>query len=368
MTSYMERAINVAAANLEEPQESLPPRFSYRMVGDLVHNLQPIDWLVKDYLEADTLAVFYGQPGHGKSFVAIDIACSIATGSAWHGHKVKAGPVFYIAGEGHNGLGRRFSAWSLARGVDLSGAPLAVSTASAPLADGSGALEVQAACQALEESIGPPALIVVDTLARNFGGDENSTQDMTTFIQNLDRIRQRYNATVLVVHHTGKQTDRGARGSGALKAGADAEYLVSKDSAGMVLMDSQKMKDAPPPGQAAFKLAAVKLMVAEEDGSPVMSCCPALVPGYEPVKPSPSKPRGGNQAKALKTLERMTAEYRQRLEDGGQDPDGAKVEVRHWREEAGLARQRWNEVVPKLEDAGRVRIDGKFAYLMEVDQ
>ena len=74
-----------------------------------------------------------------------------------------------------------------------------------------------------------PRLIVLDTLARNFGGgNENDTKDMNQFVTNVDAVRQAWGCTVLVVHHTGhNSTDRG-RGSSALKAALDSEYQLTR--------------------------------------------------------------------------------------------------------------------------------------------
>jgi len=107
--------------------------FEFSRVDSL--KLTEIKWIVDDYIESDSLAQVFGDPGGGKSFVAIDIACCVATGSAWHGHQVKQGAVFYIAGEGHNGLARRFKAWELGNGISLSGAPIFKSHRAAQLYD-----------------------------------------------------------------------------------------------------------------------------------------------------------------------------------------------------------------------------------------
>ena len=45
---------------------------------DLMNNLQPTSWLVKDYIEMDSLALIYGAPNAGKSMFAVDIACCVA--------------------------------------------------------------------------------------------------------------------------------------------------------------------------------------------------------------------------------------------------------------------------------------------------
>ena len=65
-------------------------------------------------------------------------------------------------------------------------------------------------------------LVIIDTLARSMGaGDENSSQDMGAFIAACDQIRRATGATVLIVHHSGKSSNAGARGSSALLGAVD---------------------------------------------------------------------------------------------------------------------------------------------------
>lgn len=92
-------------------------------------------FLIEELFEVGELVVMFGPPGAGKSFIAIDMAACVATGKAFHGLKVEAGTVVYIAGEGHAGLARRRRAWELAHGVELGTSPLYFSTVSASLLD-----------------------------------------------------------------------------------------------------------------------------------------------------------------------------------------------------------------------------------------
>ncbi len=68
------------------------------------------DWLIKHLIEKDSLNLLFGDPASTKTFVAIDLGCCVATGKDFKGMPVKQGPVVYIAGEGQNGLKRRFEA------------------------------------------------------------------------------------------------------------------------------------------------------------------------------------------------------------------------------------------------------------------
>jgi hypothetical protein len=232
--------------------------FQFMAVGDLQY--RPPEFLVALLIETSVLALIFGDPGCGKSFIAIDLALCVATGTPFHGHAVKRGPVFYIAGEGFNGLARRFAAWSKARGVDIKGAPLFVSTRPAQFLDAGSAKAVAEAVQGLAAQHGAPALIVIDTLARNFGpGDENSTSEMGQFIAAIDDLKAQFRGcAVLIVHHTGHGDKQRARGAMALKGALDCEYRVGKDGATVKLINT-KMKDAEPPATLAFTLNSVDL-------------------------------------------------------------------------------------------------------------
>lgn len=239
----------------DEPRENL-----FVSVGDLIDDLKPIEWLVEDYIESDSLALIFGAPAGGKSFVTVDLACCIATGTAWHGRPVKQGAVFYIAGEGHNGLARRFAAWSKANGVSLKGAPLFKSTRAVMIYNEDSAKLLHEDIMVMAETYQmQPAMVAVDTVARNFGaGDENSTEDMSKFIEHVDTfIRRPFGCNVNLVHHSGHNMDR-ARGSSALKAALDAEYQVVKDG-GMLTITATKMKDAEMPPELTFKFKVIEL-------------------------------------------------------------------------------------------------------------
>ncbi|MFC6978789.1 AAA family ATPase [Microbulbifer taiwanensis] len=57
-------------------------------VSDLIQNIRPVEWLVEGFIEQQCLALMFGDPGCGKSFIAVDIACSVATGRPWFGRRV----------------------------------------------------------------------------------------------------------------------------------------------------------------------------------------------------------------------------------------------------------------------------------------
>jgi hypothetical protein len=242
----------------ESPETPKAVAFEFVAVGDLEYRAP--EFLIDGLIETDSLGLFFGDPGRGKSFLAVDLGLSVASGTAFHGREVKQGPVFYIAGEGHNGLARRFQAWSRKRGVPLAGVPLFKSTRAAQFLDGESAKAVAEAVHQLAAQHGAPAMIQIDTLARNFGpGDENSTSEMGQFIAAMDDLKAQFPGCVIVIiHHSGHADKQRARGAMALKGALDFEYRVEKSDAA-IRVSNTKMKDAEPPSDVTFELQSVEL-------------------------------------------------------------------------------------------------------------
>jgi phage/plasmid primase-like uncharacterized protein len=322
--------------------------------------LHQIKWVVDDYIESDSLSQVFGDPGGGKSFVAIDLACCVATGTAWHGHPVQQGAVFYIAGEGHNGLARRFKAWELGNQVSLAGAPLYKSHRAAQLYDSTEAAMVADSIKQLSQQSGCiPTMIVVDTLARNYGGDENSTQDMNSFIEHLDTyLRQYWRCSVMVVHHSGVADKDRSRGSTALKGALDAEYRCQLDAGTKsILFESKKMKDAEMPAPLNFQITQVDLPILNKHNLPVRGAYLTSVDVSGLVAKIQKKTYlAPNQKKVLDCL--IGIETKRQV-DCITDP---VIGYEEWRESAkneGIAANRFRETVDSLVKKGVVLEAGK---------
>lgn len=244
------------------PQENAP---SFFIDANQVKS-RKADWLVKDHFELNTLACLFGDPGCGKSFVAIDVSMAVATGQKWAGKDTKKGVVIYIAGEGQNGLKKRIDAWQKYHKTQLPDNALFFSMGAALLKDPQNAIYIKQQIEGVVAAIDgeSPVLIVIDTLARNMGGDENSTAEMNEFISNLDRhIREPFGSCLLVVHHTGHADKTRARGAMSFKGALDTEFLVNKDGDKMWLKCT-KMKDFKEPAPAEFSFQTVELEYEEE--------------------------------------------------------------------------------------------------------
>lgn len=299
------------------------PDFPLVPIGTL--KLTEPEFLIDGLIETEILSLIFGDPGCGKTFLALDLAACVASGRDFHGREVKQGPVVYIAGEGHNGIIRRFMAWAKESGIEDPGSlPFYKSGRAANFLDSATMRVVADACDAIAVQHGEPRLIVVDTVARSFGiGDENSTQDMGQFIAAVDDLKARYpGATILLVHHTGHGDKSRARGAMALKGALDAEYRVEKSS-NIVTMTATKMKDAPEPPEISFELQDV-ILGDDKKGNPFGSAVLSLTDA--PAKGK--KQLTGNQEIGLEAF-RQAALKHGKTDDGGFHG----IHLDHWRQE-----------------------------------
>ena len=248
-------------------------RFQFYRVGKLTKHLEATAWLIDDYIETDSLTLCFAPPESFKSFFAVDVAASVATGIPWHGCQVKQGAVFYIAGEGIPGLKKRFKAWELARGVDTEHYPLFLSSGAGDFSRHSQVVDIIRSINKICQQTVKPRLIVIDTLARNFGGgNENDAQAMNQFIRSVDLIRKLWDCTILIVHHTGYASSERGRGSSALRAAVDAEYMITRQQdTRLVSVKGTKMKDADRPKPKNFELQIINLGIKDNRNQEITS-------------------------------------------------------------------------------------------------
>ncbi|MDG2516392.1 AAA family ATPase [Lysobacter soli] len=350
-------------------QEEPLPRagLTFRPLSEL--EMREPEWLVRDLMEVGSLAVMVGEPGIGKSFCALSLAACVATGTPWHGRAVRRGPVLYIAGEGQAGIWRRCMAWDLHHRANLFGAPLLISTAPTGLTDGDSQHVLRAEVERACTEYGPPALIVIDTLARNFGpADENNTRDMNAAVAACDALRTATGAAVLVVHHSGHADKNRGRGSIALRAAADSEFVMKPMSGGGITLTCTKIKDAPMPEPVAFSFEGVDLGVLDGNGEIVTSAI--LIPtspGSHTT--SCSRVTGKNQILALEILRSLYAQIEAGSPAASSEEGG--ISLTEWRrlcEDGGIDRRRFPEVRRGLEANGSIRVDGTTVLLLAASE
>lgn len=259
----------------------------------------PISWLVKGWLQKNSLIMVHGPSGGGKTFVVLDWVMSLASGMTdWHGKTVRGGEVVYLAGEGHAGLRGRVAGWKQAKGVkSLS---MWISKAGCDLNAASGH---SLAVSEIRRTGVKPCIIVVDTLHRFLAGDENSAQDAKTMLDACALLMNEFNCSVLLVHHTGvsEEAQHRARGSSAWRGALEIEISVkpAKDDEPLEIIQ-RKSKDAEPEPPFYGRLESVPINGwLDEDGEQVTT---AVLRATEAPEAKVSK-KDSKLTKQKKTLE-----------------------------------------------------------------
>lgn len=240
---------------------------------------KPGTWLIKGLLPRAGLGVIYGASGAGKTFLTLDLVGSLARGIPWRGKTAAKARCVYIVAEGAGGFRNRLAAYCQAHGLDPEDFDIGI-IAEAP--NMMTKIVVDALLAALK-AFGHIDLVIIDTYARVMvGGNENDSKDAGMVIAQCGRIHRATGALVILVHHSGKDINSGARGSSALRAAADVELeVVATDHFRAVRIT--KMKDGEQGAEYRFKLNSVVIGMDEEDED-ITSCVVEQLADTGPAK------------------------------------------------------------------------------------
>lgn len=230
--------------------------------------MPPKTWLIDQVIGERDLAMIFGPPGSGKTFVVIDLIFAACLGQqfARRFEVFKPLKVAYCAGEGLGGLPARFAAAAHLYAVgELPSFEFYQTVPQLYSEPGSGSqiegpdirrfvAEWQAR-QAAGASSGLD-LLIVDTLHSAISGaEENSSKDMGQVLRLLKWASRELGCAVLLVHHSNK-AGTGERGSSAIRGALDT-LLEVKPVAGKFALHAEKVKDGQAWKDQTFSLTAV---------------------------------------------------------------------------------------------------------------
>ena len=221
------------------------------MIGSAdLDSIKDPEYLIEGFLDQDTVSRMTGKSGHGKTFVMLDMACSIAIGKPWHGHRVNSGLVVYMVAEGTRGFKKRIRAWETKHNGGEPIPDTGLLILPVPIqATGADWAPFRSALEALQ-----PVLVVLDTQARvTVGVDENDAKEMGIFVDRMESIRHATGACVLAVHHLGHNGEHG-RGSTAVIGALGSEIRVKKTAKGFLTVETEKQKDNEEKDPLKFEL------------------------------------------------------------------------------------------------------------------
>lgn len=267
------------------------PRLRLLSVAELRAQERP-RWLVRGVVQCQTIAMLVGATGSGKTFFAFDLAASVSRGTPWFGRRVRRGGVAYVAGEGH--LRNRVDAYCQQFGIDSGDLDL-LRTLSTPLnlrEAGADLVPLLGELKAAAAEIGGIELVVLDTLnSMMAGGDENSSEGMGAMIAAARTIAEQLQCSVIVVHHSGKDETRGARGHSSLKAAVDTEISV-RDTGTERIATIEKQRDGETGATFAFRLTQVDLGASDDpEAEPDERETSCVVEPCEAARAAPRRPK-----------------------------------------------------------------------------
>ena len=257
------------------------------------------EYRIKQVLPATGVAVIYGAPKSGKTFLVMDAAAAIVEGRDWFGYRTRVAPVVYVGLEGQAGLAQRWQAYTRIKGQARQADLRFVTAPWSILAAG----DLGALAEAVRAAKCAGGVVIVDTLnAASPGADENSSVDMGRIIDGAKQLQREVGGLIWLVHHAGKDSGRGLRGHSSLTGAVDAIIEVSRDETGdRREWRVERAKDGPESDPWPFTLPVVELG-ADGDGDLITSC--VVEPkerAEEPLKRR-KPPSGNNMRVALDAL------------------------------------------------------------------
>lgn len=288
--SLYKRAIELGWQQAQPPTQT-PSSGKYKLLtGNDLRALPPVKWRLKGVFPYEGLAALYGPSASGKSFLAMDLSIALSEGNNWFGLRTTQSKVIYVALEGESGFKNRVAAWELENQRPL---PSSMFMVMQPFQ-----ITNPSDVDELAATVPHESVLIVDTLNRAAPtSDENSSKEMGEILQACKRLQGLIGGLVVLVHHTGKDTTKGARGHSSLFAAFDGAIEVTR------LVNSRswsiaKAKDGQDGKDFSFALK-IHNLGKDLDGDEITSCTIENVLPNIFVKPAP---QGAKQQAAFKAL------------------------------------------------------------------
>ena len=180
--------------------------------------IEPVRWLIPGLVPSTGITVYYGKEGVGKSFFALSLANTVAA---------EGNTVLYIPYEDKPVIEQRQKALADLVGTPKD-APLYFQSYDMPTINDQES--ITAWFGHLNADGVHPDVVIIDTFrASTKAFDENSTKDAGMVLDSLESVKDYLPCSVVVVHHAGKDTSRGARGSSVITSDADLNFEITCD-------------------------------------------------------------------------------------------------------------------------------------------
>jgi len=231
----------------------------FRRAVDLKPVPEEQRWLIQDLWAAQAVGIVGGEPKCCKSFLALDIAVSVASGAPCLRRFAVAdkGPVLLFAAEDAlHVVRRRIEGICHAADVDFSRLDVHVITAV------SLRLDLEDHRLRLIDTLATlsPRLLVLDPFVRLHRVDENASGEVAPLLAFLRELQRRFRAAVVLVHHARKggaraRAGQALRGSSEFHAWGDSNLYLRRTHDGRLIL-SVEQRAAPSIAAMALDLHA----------------------------------------------------------------------------------------------------------------
>jgi hypothetical protein len=209
-------------------------------------------WLVDGLWSDSSVGVIGGAPKCSKTWLGLDLALSVATGTPCLGRYPvpRPGPVLiYLAEDALAVVRERIEGMARHRGLELAAVDIHVITAP------SLRLDREPHRNRLLETAKRlrPRLLLLDPLVRLHAVDENNAQEVAELLAYFRLLQRRLDLSVILVHHTRKNAasgvaaGQGLRGSSDLHAFGDSNLYLRRVRERLVLLSEHRAAAASPP-------------------------------------------------------------------------------------------------------------------------
>lgn len=340
-----------------------PPPMAFLTYDDMLRLPKP-EYLIDRIVPKNRAVLIYGKSNSFKSFLGIDMACSVGTARDYHGLAVHPGRVLYIATEGGNGVGRiRIPGWmehhkiplDLRRNVFLWPKEVTLDTPD----------EVRKLVTSINHEVhrGGFVLVVVDIFGGSMVGPETKDETARAWVHGVQRIIRECGVTVLTIAHTGWADETRARMHTHFWGSFDTRLKVegNKDARTTVLA-VDRHKDDDSTGQWGFRLD----VASGPDGTST------LVPVLDDIVAEEKANRiSGKPLIALQALDEALVEKGRRINSPNL-PACPVVELDQWREychrhglsdgTAEARKKAFQRAKDRLHEQGAIRVFDGFVW------
>jgi hypothetical protein len=221
-------------------------------IGEIPTEDRPQRWLIEGLWGGSSVGVIGGAPKCSKTWLGLDMALSVATGTPCLGRYAipERGPVLiYLAEDALLTVRERVAGMARSRGLDLDAVEIHVITVPALRLDRDPhRMRLYETAKQLQ-----PRLLLLDPLVRLHGVDENNATEVAGLLAYFRTLQRRLDLSVALVHHTRKNAaggvaaGQGLRGSSDIHAFGDSNLYLRRTSGQLVLSSEHRAAAASPP-------------------------------------------------------------------------------------------------------------------------